>query len=91
MISVKIREETIFLAQINNSHIFTHLLGGSLYEKFWSYFGWGDPVNMVSKLMLKIQKFCSKMRFLGVILHEKHDSDVFFTPNASEIVKMSIF
>ena len=28
------------------------------------------------------------MRFLGVILHEKHDSDFIFTPNASAIVKM---
>jgi hypothetical protein len=73
--------------------------GGDVYpytylnfsNKFWSYFGWGDPVNMVSKLMLKIQKFCSKMCFLGVILHEKHDSGVIFTPNASEIVKMSVF
>ena len=51
----------------------------------------GDPVNMVPKLMLKIQKFCSKMRFLGVILHEKQDFDAIFMPNASEIVKMSVF
>ena len=38
-----------------------------------------------------VKNLSSKMRFLGVILHEKHDSDVIFTPNASEIVKMSVF
>jgi hypothetical protein len=31
------------------------------------------------------------LRFLGVILHEKHDSDVIFTPYASEIVKRMFF
>jgi hypothetical protein len=36
--------------------------------------------------VLKNQKFGSKMRFLGVILYEKHDTDVIFTPNASEII-----
>jgi hypothetical protein len=43
------------------------------------------------KTYVKNPKICSKMLFLGVILHEKHDSDIIFTPNASEIVKMSVF
>jgi hypothetical protein len=44
-------------------------LGATSAEKTQS------TINMVSKLMLEIQKFCSKMSFLEIILHEKHDSD----------------